>query len=355
MEKICLIAFHDLYLMQFLYKYTEILDANNIEYDVIYWERERETGYVRPMKGTRISFQYETSYYGSKLGKVAGYLKYIAFVRKVLKENNYKKAILFTTQAALPMYLFSRRIRKKIRYIYDYRDITYENNVLLKKVIQKIIKKSYFTSISSCGFEKKLGESNKFVMAHNISEKLVYMPVHKTTAAKIRIVYWGMVRQVEFNKKVIQFFGNDPRFELVYHGAGYVDDLEDFCQQNGYSNVTFTGKYTTNEISCFADNTDILLNMYENDYQQQLATTVKLYDGMRYGLPMLITQGSYMAELMKNQNYVLAIDLVTDSLDMVFNWYSNLEAVSDAYRNEINNINTEDEVFRTRLLEFVRM
>ena len=42
MGKICLIAFHDLYLMQFLYKYTEILDANGIKYDVIYWEREEE-------------------------------------------------------------------------------------------------------------------------------------------------------------------------------------------------------------------------------------------------------------------------------------------------------------------------
>ena len=41
MGKICLIAFHDLYLMQFLYKYTEILDANEIKYDVIYWEREK--------------------------------------------------------------------------------------------------------------------------------------------------------------------------------------------------------------------------------------------------------------------------------------------------------------------------
>lgn len=355
MEKICLIAFHDLYLMQFLYKYTGILDANGIEYDVIYWEREIGTGYVRPMKGKRISFQYETSYYGSKLGKVEGYLKYIVFVRRVLRESNYKKAILFTTQAALPMYLFSRRIRKKIQYIYDYRDITYEDNILLKIIIQKIIKKSYFTSISSCGFEEKLGESNKFVMAHNISEKLVYTPVHKTTANRIRLVYWGMVRQVEFNKTLIRFFGNDSRFELVYHGAGYIDELKDFCLRNGYLNVTFTGKYTSDEIPSFASNTDILLNLYENDYQQRLATTVKLYDGMRYGLPMLVTQDSYMAKLMEAQNNVMPLDTATDSTDMVFDWYNTLKIVTNAYSDEIQKINADDEKFRAKLLEFARM
>lgn len=355
MEKICLIAFHDLYLMQFLYKYTEILDANDIEYDVIYWEREIGTGYVRPMKGKRISFRYETSYYGSKLGKVEGYLKYIAFVRKILRESNYKKAILFTTQAALPMYLFSGEIRKKILYVYDYRDITYEDNPLLKNIIKKIINKSYFTSISSRGFEEKLGESSKFVMAHNISEKLIYAPVQKTTADRIRIVYWGMVRQVEFNKEVIHFFGNDPRFELVYHGAGYIGELEDFCQQNGYLNVTFTGKYTSDEIPFFVGNTDILLNVYENDYQQRLATTVKLYDGIRYGLPMLITRGSYMAELMETQDYVMTLDIATDSTDMVFDWYKTLKLIPNAYSNEINSINADDEKFRDKLLDFARM
>ena len=61
MGKICLIAFHDLYLMQFLYKYTEILDANGIKYDVIYWEREEEAKIVRPFNGNAICYSFKTS------------------------------------------------------------------------------------------------------------------------------------------------------------------------------------------------------------------------------------------------------------------------------------------------------
>lgn len=62
MGKICLIAFHDLYLMQFLYKYTEILDENEIEYDVVYWEREKEAKIVRPFNGNIIRYSFQTSY-----------------------------------------------------------------------------------------------------------------------------------------------------------------------------------------------------------------------------------------------------------------------------------------------------
>ncbi len=76
--------------------------------------------------------------------------------RKVLDEGAYHKAILFTTQAALPMYLFSSKVRKQIRYIYDYLDLTYEKNPVLKKIIKKIIDSSYFTAISSLGFKEVL-------------------------------------------------------------------------------------------------------------------------------------------------------------------------------------------------------
>lgn len=355
MGKICFIAFHDLYLMQFLYKYLEILDAHKIEYDVIYWERENGANNTRPFNGKKISFQYETSYYGSKVAKIKGYIKYISFVKKTLLKGSYDRAVLLTTQAALPMYLFSRQIRKKIRYIYDYRDLTYERNPLLKKIILNIIHNSQFTAISSLGFKEVLGDSGNFIISHNCSEMLKYIPVEKKDANKIRLVYWGMVRQVEFNKKVIDMFGRDDRFQLVYHGAGYVEELKEYSQSKGYRNVTFTGRYITDQILDFVAQTDILMNMYENDAQQKLATTVKLYDGMRYGLPMVITKGSHMERLMSAQDYVLSIDIDAKNADAVYDWYMNLEKHQNAYAKEIAKVRADDDAFEKRLLEFVRM
>lgn len=355
MGKICLIAFHDLYLMQFLYKYTEILDENEIEYDVVYWEREKEAKIVRPFNGNIIRYSFQTSYYGSKLAKVKGYLLYIAFVRKVLDKGAYDKAILFTTQAALPMYLFSSKVRKQIRYIYDYRDLTYEKNPVLKKIIKKIIDSSYFTAISSLGFKEVLGDNEKLIMSHNCSEGLVFCPVKKESGEKIRIVYWGMVRQADFNRRLIDLFGNDSRFEVVYHGAGQTEELEKYCDENNFKNIIFTGKYTTDEIPGFVSHTDILMNMYENDGQQKLATTVKLYDGMRYGLPMIVTKGSHMENLMRDQNYVFCLDPQLGNADEVYQWYSHLTKRENAYSEEIRKVQADDDEFKNRLLAFVRM
>ena len=37
MSKIAIVGVHNLHLMQFLYKYTDILDSRGISYDVLYW------------------------------------------------------------------------------------------------------------------------------------------------------------------------------------------------------------------------------------------------------------------------------------------------------------------------------
>lgn len=85
---------------------------------------------------------------------------------------------------------------------------------VLKKIIKKIIDSSYFTAISSLGFKEVLGDNEKLIMSHNCSEGLVFCPVKKESGEKIRIVYWGMVRQADFNRRLIDLFGNDSRFEV---------------------------------------------------------------------------------------------------------------------------------------------
>ena len=75
------------------------------------------------------------------------------------------------------------------------------------------------------------------------------------------------------------------------------------------NNIVFIGRYTVDQIPSFVEQTDVLLNLYENDEQQKLAMTVKLYDGIRYGLPMLISKGSYMGELMQTNDFVYVTDV----------------------------------------------
>ena len=46
-----------LYIMQYLKKYTDILDANNVEYEVVYWNRENSVE-KKDFDGNTVVFEY---------------------------------------------------------------------------------------------------------------------------------------------------------------------------------------------------------------------------------------------------------------------------------------------------------
>lgn len=350
--KLCIIGLQSLHLMQFLYKYTDILDEANIAYDVIHWERSPDSpAKHRPFGGQKITFSHAMSDYQPRRKKAWSYLKCLAFVRATLRKNPYDKAILLTTQTALPLCLISARTRRRGRYIYDYRDITFEAHPLCKRLILRIIQNSAFTAISSLGFKALLGESEKLLMAHNAS-RLSRSPAIKRPAGRIRLAYWGILRQIEYNKRLCDLFGNDPRFELVYHGEGHVEALQTYCEEKGYDRIRFTGRYTAEQIPAFAARTDILLNCYDNDRIQTLATTVKLYDGIRYGIPMLISPHSHMAALMAGNPAVFLLDAVQTTADDVADWYAGLDGLPYPYEAALAQVQQDDARFRERLLAF---
>lgn len=228
MGKIAIVGFHNLHLMQFLYKYTEILDRYNVEYDVLYWERD-EVKYPIKFNGISIKYSYITSNYMPKWKKVLGYLKCRRFFINQIKKNKYDKLILLTTQTAIALFPLVLA-RYKERFIFDFRDLTMEKLPLYKAVEMQLIKHAAFVSISSPGFIEFLSSKGDYVLSHNCKNLLV----NKKDMSKdkpIRITFWGMVRQEAFQKRICDKFGNDNRFILSYHGEGCTEQLAEYCQE----------------------------------------------------------------------------------------------------------------------------
>ena len=74
MNKIAIVGFHNLHLMQFLYKYTDIL-TKYILYDVLYWDRDMDSNLkCKAFKGNSISYRYKMSNYqqGEKNSRLCG-------------------------------------------------------------------------------------------------------------------------------------------------------------------------------------------------------------------------------------------------------------------------------------------
>lgn len=353
MAKIGIIGFHNLHLMQFLYKYTAILDEYNVDYDVLYWNRDG-VSYKKRFEGNAICFEYLTSNYCSKVQKVKGFLKCRKFFIKTIQENKYDKLILLTTQTA--MALFDIVLHKyKRNYIFDYRDITGEKNYLYLKLVKQLIRYSCITSISSPGFMRILGDEEKYVISHNCN-LLDYegLSKNKKNNSVIKITFWGMIRQLDYQKKICDFFGNDPRFELCYHGEGGGQQLKEYCVFRNYSNINFTGRYYPEQIQEFAEQTDILMNLYDNEGKQEYALTVKLYDGIRYGIPMLISKGSFMESFIGSKQMAYYFSFSDTDKDNIVLWYESLDrkALQEESKKFIEMINKDETLFKDRLLEF---
>lgn len=356
-----IIGFCDLCYMQYLYKYTNILDSIHIQYDVIYWNRDIHFQDTVSFTGTAVPFRYAIDTRLPFRKKISGFLKYAIFMRKKIKTQKYDKLIILTTQTAIP--LCDLLLWKyKGKYIYDYRDITQEKSSRIYAYLVRLLYKySFATMISSKGFLQalRIPEAENSIMSHNRQFSCRHSTFTAVISKKdpIRVVYWGIVRQVEHNKKICDIFGNDSRFDVTYHGSGFDQELSEYCQTHGYTNIQFTGKYSQDAIPRFVAETDLVLASYENDVEQKPALPVKLYDAVYYHIPMLVTDESYLATFTKGLHGVFCIRLNDSNTitDQIYTWYHSLKA--DAVNQDFNQLEeqiyADDLIFERKLRSFL--
>lgn len=359
---IAIVLFNDLRLCQFLYKYTAVLDINKIDYTVIYWNRSAVEYSDYGFSGKVIEFSYKTDTYQSFSKKIYAFIKYAKFMRKTIKKNSYQKLIVLTSQTAVSL----RGIligRYKGKYIYDYRDITKEpKSRIYRKMIIKIIDNAKFFMFSSPGFIDylKINVNSNYCFVHNSQMedyKKDFLNIKKNLP--INIVYWGMIRQIDYNKKICDLFGNDERFNLKFHGDGHYPILNEYCFNHGYNNIEFTGKYDfKKDISTFSGETDILNCLYENDECTRPTLAVKLYDAIRYRIPILVNKNSYLSYYLKNNRFALDLNVEEkeNCKDEIISWYLSLDKsiINKDFDYMEKKIITDDCLFKNIVLEFVR-
>ena len=145
----------------------------------------------------------------------------------------------------------------------------------------------------------------------------------------IRISYWGLIRHVTANKKLIDALGNDSRFELHYYGRMQQDgrDIQEYAQDKKYTNVFFHGQYMPEDRYDFAKRTDLIHNIYNHDNKVTMnAMGNKYYDGAIFHIPQICTEGSFMGELVEKNKIGLELNLDDSNIaDKIWNYYDELD------------------------------
>lgn len=352
--KIVLLLCSNLEKAQYLYKYVKILDSMNCDYDIIYWNRNLSSYNIK-CTGNLVSFDKKIDSFKPLFLKIYKYFSFIIFIHKIIKENKYDKIIFLTTPSIIcAADLCFGKYKKK--YIFDFRDLTKEYIFLYKKIVQKLIYNSEIFITSSYGYLKKLGVK-KGILCHNSYGKISYKGVLKLNKKdKLKVVYWGVVRQLEYNKKICELFGKDNRFEFIFHGEGKYKELRKFCENKNIKNIFFTGPYKLNQLKDFSKETDILFNAYNKDFVTTPSLAVKIYDSLEYQIPMIVSKGTYMEEYLKEYKHIFIFTLEDEKiLDKLFEWYVNLkvnELVNDFEKLRLK-INKDEIIFKNALKRFI--
>ena len=104
-------------------------------------------------------FVYKGNYGGNVFNKIKNYIAWRKFVIKTINEQKADKIVFLTAWA--PIKLLDKCMTSwKGKYLLDVRDYSHENTAWFRKSEDKVIRNSYFTTISSKGFSASRSRSS---------------------------------------------------------------------------------------------------------------------------------------------------------------------------------------------------
>lgn len=359
--KILILGFAKIAYMPYLNFYLEALADTKAEVHVVTWKRDQEKDV--PLQGENIfvhEFCCDQRDEVLKVSKLGNFARYRRFVIRLLEQECFEKIIALHT---FPAVLLSDKLLTVYseRFVFDYRDYTYERFYPFKKLIAALVKKSFATFVSSDAFRDTLPKLDKIYTSHNIlMDSLEYRNARcaqERNRKPIRISFWGFIRHEKINVSLMEHLGGDSRFELHYYGREQktADNLKELVAKNDYQNVFFHGAYLPKDRYTFAAQTDLLHNMYENDEQTQKAMGNKYYDGIVFKIPQLCTIGSFMGNLITKEGTGLALDPASEHLgDQIEQYYTAMDwaGFENACDAALAKILDEYREGRNKILEF---
>jgi hypothetical protein len=352
MKKIAIILCEDVYTCPYIGKYLEVCKEKSIEYDILCWNR---SGKERTYPANYLNYGEKSNINTRKILKLFPFLRFGYFLRKTIRQEQYDKLIVLTTLPAVLCYgLLTRKYRGK--YIFDFRDMSFEKNKLFLCCVQKICDRSFFTCISSPGFEDVLGDRG-FVPVHNFRYEDLKS---KKDAAdeltdKIHLVHVGIGRGDENNKLIADSFGNDPRFRVTIVGRG--NDTPAFVEYiKKYSNITVGGTYDIAEKERYIKEATMLLCYYPCTFNGAKALANRHYDGIIYKKPLLGNIDTYGGKRLMEKGLGISLNLKdTDAADKVYSYISQLDmkAYNEMAEKELAEVLQEDEHYLLKIREFL--
>lgn len=310
--KVCIIAHTEKTYLPYMDRYIKFFEENHVDYDIICWQREKN---IDGENENDLDFYKKPA--ENAFSKVSSYLSYRRHVIKTIKQNKYDKLVILTTVPAIFLKNFLIKEYDN-KYIFDFRDYSFEKIKPYKKAVDQIIEHSFLTTISSHGFMDFLAENKKIILNHNIPAEYTLKEGDPDLAQKdnINLGFLGVVRYFDESVTLIEQLKWSLKYNLLFVGKAVGScDLEGYCKENRINNVTFIGKYDNDEKEKLYENIDIINSLYGNRSLE--VTTLlpnRLYDACILRKPILASNNTFLGEIVKRYNIGAVIDIEHENI-----------------------------------------
>lgn len=319
-QKVLIICFANLRNVPYINSYTNIMDDNNVNYDIVYWKRYNIEENIKCDK--LYTFNLLQNDEINKIVKMKNMIAYGKYVKKIIEKEKYNKIIVLTTLLGVILERYLTRYKKN-KYILDIRDHSYEHIKVYYTILNKLMKNAAINVISSTGFKNFLPEVDT-VLCHNCATGLESKGTMPVQSDKIVISFIGQVRYSQKYMNFLESIKNNEKIIFRFYGFGEdLNYLQEYKNKNHINNIEFYGAYKPCEKEKIIKETDIIFNVYGNDLHVKYAVSNKYYDALVYQKPMIVSKGTTMEEITCGFSYSVTSDKF-DATELI-KWYEDLD------------------------------
>lgn len=305
--KIALILPGSIWYAPYVRIYTRILDENNVKYAIISWNREGDD----KSEGFQYNIRCEN---GHGSAGFYAYNKYVKFIKKTVKEQQFTHIIVFGPQMTCLLSPFLL-LHFRNRFMIDYRDLSIEQKIGFRQLFSLMLKFSRINVISSPGFRRCLPK-RRYYLSHNFDVNAVKRALNNSigeagfnTKQGIIVLTIGAIRDFSSNIEVTKAIANRKGFSLrfVGRGRGTVERLQEYCKKIKAENVSFVDSYDKSEESGYVKEATFMNIFYPRVITHDTTLSNRFYNSLIYRRPMIVTKGTCQGDYAEKNNVGVAI------------------------------------------------
>lgn len=353
--KIAILSCVNIKHMSLISLYTDILKREGIEYDVIYMDKYGEDEEIECNHKYRYVNKIDRNL--PRLIKKVKYYLFKPWACRIMKKNNYDFIIVWND---LAIFLFANFLKKEYekKYCLNVRDNMYYDKKKYLRMYRRCFAGSSFNTIASKGFLDFLPSDVQFLPIHSLNLSVLNgMRIHERMRRKdekIRIGFIGYVRYFERNKKMLQCFSNDSRYEIHYYGKG-ANELKKYAEINGIKNGFFHDSFPVADTAMYLENIDIMNNLYGNDsLNTRKAISIKFFHSLYARIPILVNTDTYIGAVADSLGIGFYVTDFSEQLkDELFEWYHKIDfdKLSQSCENYLLSIEKENREFEKIVID----